>query len=180
MGERTAPESIALVQELVNTLDVETGRDALSTAEDLAAFARRNGLAELGVGAADLPALRTLREALRAACRAHAGTEVPPAERTALAGLLAGAPLVLEVDAAGGAQLRPTAGLTGAAGLTAHIAAGIAEASAAGDWQRLKACEAADCRWAFYDRSPAGRGRWCSMAVCGSRAKMRAYRARRG
>ncbi|MFE7121750.1 CGNR zinc finger domain-containing protein, partial [Streptomyces sp. NPDC057654] len=33
------------------------------------------------------------------------------------------------------------------------------------------------CQWVFYDRSPAGRGRWCSMAVCGSRAKMRAYRA---
>ncbi|NEC67457.1 CGNR zinc finger domain-containing protein, partial [Streptomyces sp. SID9727] len=27
---------------------------------------------------------------------------------------------------------------------------------------------------------PAGRRRWCSMSVCGARAKMRAYRARRG
>ncbi|MET9450307.1 CGNR zinc finger domain-containing protein, partial [Streptomyces cinerochromogenes] len=26
--------------------------------------------------------------------------------------------------------------------------------------------------------SPAGRGRWCSMQVCGARAKMRRYRAK--
>ncbi|NED72902.1 CGNR zinc finger domain-containing protein, partial [Streptomyces sp. SID9944] len=50
----------------------------------------------------------------------------------------------------------------------------------AGTWTRLKACEAADCHWAYYDRSPAGRGRWCSMRVCGARAKMRRYRAREG
>ncbi|MEU6854644.1 CGNR zinc finger domain-containing protein, partial [Actinacidiphila alni] len=27
-------------------------------------------------------------------------------------------------------------------------------------------------------RSPSGRSRWCTMAICGSRAKMRAYRSR--
>ncbi|WP_280641204.1 CGNR zinc finger domain-containing protein, partial [Streptomyces afghaniensis] len=52
------------------------------------------------------------------------------------------------------------------------------EALVAGTWTRLKACEAADCLWAYYDRSPAGRGRWCSMQVCGARAKMRRYRAK--
>ncbi|HEX9030508.1 MAG TPA: CGNR zinc finger domain-containing protein [Streptosporangiaceae bacterium] len=35
-----------------------------------------------------------------------------------------------------------------------------------------------DCHWAFYDRSPTSSGCWCSMAVCGSRAKSRAYRRR--
>ncbi|WP_199844976.1 CGNR zinc finger domain-containing protein, partial [Streptomyces scabiei] len=54
----------------------------------------------------------------------------------------------------------------------------VAEALTAGTWQRLKACEAPDCHWAYYDRSPAGRGRWCSMQVCGARAKMRRYRAK--
>ncbi|HEX9031302.1 MAG TPA: CGNR zinc finger domain-containing protein [Streptosporangiaceae bacterium] len=34
------------------------------------------------------------------------------------------------------------------------------------------------CHWAFYDRSPTSSGCWCSMAVCGSRAKSRAYRRR--
>ncbi|WP_199845980.1 CGNR zinc finger domain-containing protein, partial [Streptomyces europaeiscabiei] len=62
--------------------------------------------------------------------------------------------------------------------LVSRVAAAVAEALTAGTWQRLKACEAPDCHWAYYDRSPAGRGRWCSMQVCGARAKMRRYRAK--
>lgn len=46
-----------------------------------------------------------------------------------------------------------------------------------GTWSRLKACP--ECRWAFYDHSRNGAGSWCSMAVCGSRVKQRAYHARR-
>ncbi|MCG7527395.1 ABATE domain-containing protein, partial [Streptomyces sp. OfavH-34-F] len=65
MNERdSAPGGLALVEALVNTLDVETGADRLDTAEGRAAFA----LAE-----SDVPAARALREALRAACLAHAG-----------------------------------------------------------------------------------------------------------
>ncbi len=75
--------------------------------------------------------------------------------------------------------MHPAPGLEGIARFTARIAAGIATAVADGTWSRLKACEAHDCRWVFYDKSPAGRSRWCTMAVCGSRAKMRTYRARR-
>ena len=35
------------------------------------------------------------------------------------------------------------------------------------------------CSARFYDRSPAGRRRWCSMALCGNVAKARRHRARR-
>ncbi|HEV8222171.1 MAG TPA: CGNR zinc finger domain-containing protein [Streptosporangiaceae bacterium] len=42
----------------------------------------------------------------------------------------------------------------------------------------LKSCPGHLCGWAFYDRSAAARSRWCSMQLCGSRAKMRTYRAR--
>ncbi|NUR44503.1 MAG: CGNR zinc finger domain-containing protein, partial [Streptomyces sp.] len=62
--------------------------------------------------------------------------------------------------------------------LHSRIAEAVAAALIAGTWQRLKSCEAATCHWAYYDRSPAGRGRWCSMQVCGARAKMRRYRAK--
>lgn len=184
--DRTAPASLVLVQGLVNTLDVETGDDALGTPEGVAEFLRAYLPAEPGgtvdrrelAAPSELAALRELREALRAACFAHAGGGLPPERAAALARMLSGAPLVLRIAADGSAALRPADGLHGLAALTARIAAGIAEASADGHWQRLKACEAEDCRWAYYDRSPAGRGRWCTMASCGSRAKMRAYRAR--
>jgi predicted RNA-binding Zn ribbon-like protein len=170
------------VQELANTLDVETGEDALAAPGGVARFARRHGVEGLGGrrGAAEeLDGMRELREALRAACLAHTGTDMEPGKSETLRRLLNGAPLVVDVDAAGRAALRPAKGLSGLPLLTARIAAGIATAETEGDWQRLKACEACDCLWVFYDRSPAGRGRWCSMAVCGSRAKMRKYRAKR-
>ncbi len=77
--------------------------------------------------------------------------------------------------ATGAASLVPA----DASALTARVAAAIAEAIVAGTWLRLKACEAVTCHWAYYDRSPAGRSRWCDMGVCGARAKMRAYRARK-
>ena len=43
---------------------------------------------------------------------------------------------------------------------------------------RLRICEGAGCGWFFFDRSKAGRRRWCNMEVCGNRAKVRSYRAR--
>jgi len=52
------------------------------------------------------------------------------------------------------------------------------EAATAGTWSRLKCCPGRRCGWAFYDRSASSRSRWCSMQVCGARAKMRAYRDR--
>jgi len=180
--DRSAPYALVLVQELTNTLDVETGEDALAAPDGIADFARRQGLEGLGledVAERELAALRELREALRSACLAHTGTDMPAEASAALERRLARAPLVVAMDETGRAGLRPAKGLSGVAALTARIAAGIAAAEADGTWQRLKACEAHDCLWVFYDRSPAGRGRWCTMAVCGSRAKMRAYRARR-
>ncbi|CAL9439812.1 hypothetical protein SUDANB58_02224 [Streptomyces sp. enrichment culture] len=165
-GRSPAPGSLALVEELVNTLDLGTGADSLGTPRSRERF----GLAE-----DDVPAARELRESLRAALLAHAG-HPPHRPVTPLGDLLAAAPLVVTVDAADGtAALAPAAARPP---LLSRVAAAVAGALADGTWMRLKACEAADCHWAYYDRSPAGRGRWCSMRVCGARAKMRRYRAK--
>ncbi|GAA4583904.1 CGNR zinc finger domain-containing protein [Streptomyces violaceoruber] len=166
MSERSpAPGGLGLVETLVNTLDLETGADSLDTEE---------GRAPLGLTEDDVPAARELRESLRATLLAHAG-HPPHRAVTPLGELLAAAPLVVAVDPAdGSAALAPA----GEGSLTARVAAAFAQALVAGTWSRLKACEAADCHWAYYDRSPAGRGRWCSMQVCGARAKMRRYRAK--
>src|SRR5262249_53968457 len=56
-----------------------------------------------------------------------------------------------------------------------------AQAMLEGTWSRLKVCPGDDCGWAFYDHSRNQTGRWCSMSVCGGRAKARShYRRRRG
>ncbi|MGW0336852.1 CGNR zinc finger domain-containing protein [Streptomyces sp. NPDC003011] len=166
MSERTpAPGGLALVESLVNTLDIETGADSLDRAEGRARF----GLAETEAAGA-----RELRESLRAALLAHAG-HPPHRAVTPLGELLAAAPLVVTVDAGdGSAALAPA----DEGPLLSRVAGAVAQALVEGTWTRLKACEAADCHWAYYDRSPAGRGRWCSMQVCGARAKMRRYRAK--
>ncbi|RII15113.1 CGNR zinc finger [Streptomyces sp. YIM 130001] len=167
MTERApAPGELALVERLVNTLDLETGADALDTEE-----ARR----ALGIPQDGTERARELRESLRAVLLVHAG-HPPHREVTPLGQLLAAAPLLVDVDeATGEATLAPA----DPDPLVSRITAAIAQAAADGSWPRLKACHAPDCHWAFYDRSPAGRGRWCVMSVCGSRAKMRSYRARR-
>jgi predicted RNA-binding Zn ribbon-like protein len=186
MNDRApAPGGLALVQALVNTLDIESGADSLETPE---------GLARFGLAAAEAEGARELRESLRAVCLAHAGH---PAHRkvTPLGELLARAPLRVTVDEDGGAaRLVPATEATAPAAsppsrafpapaassapLAFRIAAAIAESLVEDTWPRLKACEAPTCHWAYYDRSPAGRGRWCSMSVCGARAKMRRYRAK--
>ncbi|WP_329338334.1 CGNR zinc finger domain-containing protein [Streptomyces sp. NBC_00663] len=166
MSERSAaPGSLALVESLVNTLDLESGADALDTAD---------GRARFGLTEEDVPGARELRESLRATLLAHAGhpAHAPVAP---LGELLAAAPLRVTVDPAdGSAALAPA----DAGRLHSRVAEAVAAALIAGTWQRLKSCEAPTCHWAYYDRSPAGRGRWCSMQVCGARAKMRRYRAK--
>jgi predicted RNA-binding Zn ribbon-like protein len=43
---------------------------------------------------------------------------------------------------------------------------------------RIRICASETCSARFYDRSPAGRRRWCSMSLCGNEAKARRHRAR--
>ncbi|WP_084700843.1 CGNR zinc finger domain-containing protein [Streptacidiphilus anmyonensis] len=159
MGD--APEPLRLVQDLVNTLDVDSGADALET------------FAAEGV---DLVRARAFRELLRLVCAAHGGMDISSESIEIFEGQLAIAPLVLALRPDGSAELVPAPGLPPTELLFAQVAAAVAASGK--DFLRLKACADESCREVYYDRSPAGRGRWCSMAVCGSRAKMRAYRAR--
>jgi predicted RNA-binding Zn ribbon-like protein len=46
------------------------------------------------------------------------------------------------------------------------------------DPSRIKECEGEECGWVFVDATKSGTRRWCSMASCGARAKMKRYRAR--
>jgi predicted RNA-binding Zn ribbon-like protein len=77
-----------------------------------------------------------------------------------------------------GARLEPQAdGVDGALG---RLLAAVAGAMADGSWRRFKACREETCRWVFVDRARNRSRHWCSMEVCGNRAKARAFRARQG
>jgi predicted RNA-binding Zn ribbon-like protein len=51
------------------------------------------------------------------------------------------------------------------------------EALQSGVWRRFKLCREPTCRASYYDASRAAVKIWCSMETCGSRHKMRRYRA---
>ena len=60
----------------------------------------------------------------------------------------------------------------------AVLAASAARLAVEGRLDRVKICPADDCRWAFYDASKNHSRQWCSMKVCGNRAKARTHRER--
>ena len=176
---REAPGALRVVQELINTHDLDDHSDALGDAGALSAWLTERGLAAPGslFDAADLARVHAVREGLRAAALVHSGHDADPAALERLRSEAARAPLEVRFED-GRPLLSPAA--TGASGAIAQVLAIVARAEADGSWARFKACPADDCHWAFYDHSRNRSRTWCSMVVCGNRAKARAYRARSG
>ena len=58
------------------------------------------------------------------------------------------------------------------------VAEAIAKLLVEGDFDLIRKCESEDCTLWFHDRTKSHQRRWCSMAVCGNRAKVAAFRAR--
>ncbi len=58
------------------------------------------------------------------------------------------------------------------------IARAMAELVCDHDFTQVKACEGPTCTLLFVDRTRGHARRWCSMAVCGNRAKQAAHRTR--
>ena len=56
------------------------------------------------------------------------------------------------------------------------VARSAAELLTSDELDRVRECDGHGCGWLFCDTSKAGRRRWCSMAICGNRAKARRHR----
>ncbi|MGN6679789.1 MAG: CGNR zinc finger domain-containing protein [Streptosporangiaceae bacterium] len=177
-----APGRLELVRAFVNTLDIEAGTDELGSPAALTAWLAERELTEALRSPAtetDLRQAVAMREALRETLlnhvqgQHHASGAASVAELRSVA---AGLATRLAVEDDGTVRTAP-AGQGAAYGLSGLMLI-AADAATLGTWARLKVCSADDCRWAFYDRSPGRSGCWCSMAVCGSRAKSRAFRRR--
>ena len=176
---QAAPATLELVRALVNTLDVEASTDAISAPVDLERWLRHARLLapDVRATARDVEHAGAVREALRSAMAAnHDGTPVRPDAVGVLGSAAERARLMLSMTAEGGwvARARAT-GVDGALGALLVI---VAEAMADGSWRRMKVCLNDGCRWAFYDLSRARSGKWCSMQICGNRAKQQVWRAR--
>jgi predicted RNA-binding Zn ribbon-like protein len=62
--------------------------------------------------------------------------------------------------------------------LVLPLARSLADLVCTEDFTYVKACEGPSCTLLFVDRTRGHARRWCSMAICGNRAKQAAYRER--
>ena len=177
-GKR-APEPLRVVQQFVNSADLETGEDELDTPAALAAWLGERGLLSGGrtVTAAEHRRALDVREGLRAALFVHNGGEPDAAAAERLERAAADSTLRVSFRAGGPPELTPSCDAV--SGALATLLGIVAASATDGSWQRLKACADHGCRWAFYDHSKNRSGRWCSMASCGNQEKARSYRARK-
>ena len=170
--------------DLVNTVGDDRVPDPLEDYDSFAAWAVRAGVLEasgrLAARAREHPAAarralaeaRSLRATVDAVFRALATGASPPAADVAHLVQRAGAAverarLVRRDFVWDGDHLeRPLWPLAVAA----------LDLLRSGPLDRLKACE--DCPWLFLDTSRNRSRRWCSMEDCGTRVKMRRYRAK--
>ena len=180
--QQEAPGELEHVRAFVNTIDLEEGVEELGGPDELAQWLTQRDLAPAGLLASgdDLEHAIALREALRAVLLAHnGGTGFVHADVVRALDEAAGrSQLRLQFDKTGTGTLEPEAeGVDHALG---RLLAIVDRSAADGTWSRLKACRDETCEWAFYDHTKNRSGAWCNMAVCGNRAKARAYRERRG
>ncbi|MGH2979149.1 MAG: CGNR zinc finger domain-containing protein [Solirubrobacterales bacterium] len=175
--EEGAPGRLEAVRRFVNTRDVEDGIEELGTPAAARSWLREHGLPDVpAADAKQLERLTALREALRQLLLANNGQAHDQRALERLRAEAAGVPLQVRFDAEGQSALVPAG--AGIDAVVAELLGIVHEAMANGTWARLKACRSETCEWAFYDRSRNRSGTWCSMAVCGNRAKARSHRRR--
>jgi predicted RNA-binding Zn ribbon-like protein len=175
--DQAAPGRLELVRRFVNSQDVEDGIEELASPEAMRNWLREHGLPDVPeAGTGELKRLTALRESLRQFLLANNGQ---PHDHRAMEKVRAEADHVqLRVRFSGEGESALVPAGTGMDAVVAELLAIVHEAMADGTWARLKACRSDTCEWGFYDRSRNRSGTWCSMAVCGNRAKARSYRRR--
>lgn len=171
--------------DLVNTLRERWRRrvECLCGPDDLAEWLRRAGLlaAPAPVAEGVLEEARELREAIDAAAAAVIAAEPAPEAAVAVIDrwLAAAAPPGLMIDG-GVPVLREQPGGDRLRHALSAVALDAARMLGTAERERIRVCAAPDCSARFFDGSPSGRRRWCSMQGCGNRAKVRSHRTRHG
>ena len=169
---------LGLVQDFVNSVDLQDGPEELSDPAALATWLAGRGLINTPdpLTVADLKHAIALREAMRGVIGANTGGLVFPLDVATLNGAASASRLRARFAADGKARLEPEAG--GAEGAMGRLVAALYAAMADPQWSRLKLCSRPACRWVFYDRSRNHSSRWCTMATCGNREKAKRFRGR--
>ncbi len=182
-----SPRDLDRLLAFINSLDREDYEreginEALATIESATAFLRNLGVLSVTdqLAGRDLARLKSLRECLRAVLAANAGQGDLTGAWRALQWELGRARygLSLQSTAASSSSMAIVPTGSGADRVAAIMIGLLYDAIQNGDFDRLKACSSKSCQWAFYDASKNRTGEWCSMAICGNRAKARRRRRR--
>lgn len=206
MPDRDLPEPLALplasgqpwwywaggrpAVDFVNTLRERWRRqvETLVTPDDLSHWLVRAQLmdAPAPVPAAVVQQARDLREAIDACVVAAVEGAAPAGADLAAAVTLiddwlvfAGARPQLVLGADGAPVLAERAAADSPRRALGMVALDAARMLGTDERGRLRICASETCSARFFDRSPAGARRWCSMRTCGNEAKARRHRERR-
>lgn len=160
--------------------------ETLVTPDDLATWLVRAGLMEVRgtVTPKVLRQARDLREAIDAGIVATLEGRAMPPEAIALVDdwlVFAGARPQLVADpqqGAGGVRLAERAAADSPRRALGMVALDAARLLGTDERVRVRVCASPTCSGRFFDRSPAGRRRWCSMRTCGNADKARRHRER--
>lgn len=159
------------------------GVETLVTPGDLATWFVRAGVMESSapVTRTVLEQARELREAIDALVVAQIEGRPSPADAITLVDdwlVFAGArpQLVLGEDA--NAVLTERAAADSPRRALGMVALDAAQMLGTAQRSRIRICASETCSGRFFDRSPAGKRRWCSMRTCGNVTKARRHRER--
>ncbi len=177
-ANKGTPETLTLIQEIVNTRYGRTRADTWQSPEQLHEWLINKHLltAAHPFSQGDHRRLLEVREALRELLRRNNGYPAESEYIEALNHLAKHAPLTVHFQQDGLAQLIPD--IEGVDGVISLLLGMIFTSMAEESWTRLKVCRNRHCQAAFYDTSKNHSGTWCTMAICGSRHKARTYRNR--
>jgi predicted RNA-binding Zn ribbon-like protein len=176
LSRSRGPGSVGLVQDFLNTVDIESETDLAATPDALSEWLSGKGLVDPGtsVSAAEHARVMDLRERLRDAVEATTHGVSAADAYARLDTIAAEVPLRIRFGAV--AHLEPARRRSAPA--LGPLLATVYDALGEDSVSRLKVCRNDACRWAFYDTSRNRSGVWCSMAICGNRQKGRVYRRR--
>lgn len=182
-----------LALDFVNTVgyraDPVKVKDHLERAEDVYRWAEQSELPELAafsagprLGSAALRQIRAVREQLFGLFHALANGQPIPAETLVQIGNALHECRARQRLAVDGTKVRWV--WRGNARATDYLLFPVLDASVdlltSSSRDQVRQCEDAHCGWVFLDRSNARKRRWCSMADCGNRNKVRNFYRREG
>lgn len=160
-----------------NSPDGPDGPDLLATTDGTAAWLGTLNLPTpaAGLTSRDVDRIQVLRAAVDRLVRARLAGAGPDPEDLGHLNVCAAAPTPT-FFLRGDAWTRIEVPQPDLAGVLSVLARDAVHLLTTGEPSRLRSCEG--CGLAFYDRSPSGARRWCSMKRCGERSASANYRRR--